>query len=91
MSTNPILVLESYVNQDCKFQDDYVKKQIGFCAQWLLDNLCKNISIFIILIIHMRSWREKPDKLFYIVLRKTHLKFANYYNSYFRFFFQALI
>lgn len=52
MSTNPILVLESYVNQDCKFQDDYVKKQIGFCAQWLLDNLCKNISFFIVLIIH---------------------------------------
>lgn len=33
---NPLLRLEKLSNSD-----NYVEKEIGFCAQWCLDNLCK--------------------------------------------------
>lgn len=34
MPEHPLLKLESWATDD-----DYVKKQVGFCAEWLLDNL----------------------------------------------------
>ena len=33
---NPLEKLEPY-----KDSDDFVKREVGFCAQWCLDNLCK--------------------------------------------------
>jgi hypothetical protein len=33
---NPLLCLEKWVNSK-----HYVKRQVGFCAQWCLDNLCE--------------------------------------------------
>lgn len=32
---SPIEILEPWVNEG-----HYVKRQVGFCAQWALDNLC---------------------------------------------------
>ena len=34
---NPLLRLEKWMEGD----HDFVQKQVGFCAQWCLDNLCK--------------------------------------------------
>lgn len=34
--SSPIEALEPWVNEE-----HYVKRQVGFCAQWALDNLCK--------------------------------------------------
>ncbi|KAJ1523563.1 hypothetical protein ONE63_001411 [Megalurothrips usitatus] len=34
METHPILLLEKWVDSDC-----YFKRQVGFCAQWCLDNI----------------------------------------------------
>ena len=36
MPQHPLVKLESWVNDE-----DYVKRQVGFCAEWSLDNLCK--------------------------------------------------
>lgn len=33
---NPLLELEKWVTET-----HYVRRQVGFCAQWCLDNLCK--------------------------------------------------
>jgi len=33
---HPLLWLEKWVNSK-----HYIKRQVGFCAQWCLDNLCK--------------------------------------------------
>lgn len=38
---NPLLRLEKWVSSDI-----YLERQIGFCAQWCLDNLCKFSIIF---------------------------------------------
>jgi hypothetical protein len=39
---NPLLCLEKWVNSK-----HYVKKQVGFCAQWCLDNLCEySVQVF---------------------------------------------
>lgn len=37
--TNPLSRLEQWVDHP-----DYVKRQVGFCAQWCLDNLCESFS-----------------------------------------------
>jgi len=34
LSENALIILESLIDDS-----DYVKKQVGFCAQWCLDNL----------------------------------------------------
>lgn len=34
---HPLLVLEKW-----RSSDDTVKRQVGFCTEWCLDNLCKN-------------------------------------------------
>lgn len=36
MSEHPLVKLESWLHSE-----EYVKKQVGFCAVWSLDNLCK--------------------------------------------------
>ena len=36
---NPLLKLEKWMSREY----DYVQRQVGFCAQWCLDNLCKHI------------------------------------------------
>lgn len=36
--THPLLILESWLQNS----EDFMKRQVGFCAQWCLDNLCKN-------------------------------------------------
>ena len=42
LETNPLLMLESW-SQDC---ENFMKRQVGFCAQWCLDNLCEyNINL----------------------------------------------
>lgn len=33
---NPLLRLEKWATEE-----HYVRRQVGFCAQWCLDNLCK--------------------------------------------------
>lgn len=33
---NPLLELEKWATET-----HYVRRQVGFCAQWCLDNLCK--------------------------------------------------
>lgn len=33
---NPLLELEKWA-----IETHYVRRQVGFCAQWCLDNLCK--------------------------------------------------
>ena len=33
---NPLETLEQWVNHK-----DYTRREVGFCAQWCLDNLCK--------------------------------------------------
>lgn len=33
---NPLLRLEGFVKSE-----NYVEAQVGFCARWLLDNVCK--------------------------------------------------
>lgn len=38
---NPLLRLEKWVSSD-----NYLERQIGFCAQWCLDNLCKYAKCF---------------------------------------------
>ena len=35
---SPVLTLENW-----KIETHYVKRQAGFCAQWILDNICKFI------------------------------------------------
>lgn len=35
-SPSPLLVLESWRNERY-----FIRRQVGFCAQWCLDNLCK--------------------------------------------------
>ena len=36
--THPLVTLELWLSDT-----DYIKKQIGFCAQWCLDNTCKSL------------------------------------------------
>lgn len=38
---SPIEKLESWINRP-----DFVDRQVGFCAQWALDNLCKLVIFF---------------------------------------------
>ena len=33
-------VLES-LEKFCNDNEDFVKREVGFCAQWCLDNICK--------------------------------------------------
>ena len=33
---NPLLVLEEWIDDT-----DYLRRQVGFCSQWVLDNVCK--------------------------------------------------
>lgn len=40
MEVHPILQLEKWVDSQCFF-----KRQVGFCAQWCLDNICKISSL----------------------------------------------
>lgn len=45
---NPLLRLEKWMNGDC----GYVQRQVGFCAQWCLDNLCQyNIILLLYLLL----------------------------------------
>ena len=38
---NPLLILEPWADT----YQDYMQRQVGFCAKWCLDNLCKlNLS-----------------------------------------------
>ena len=39
-SSHPLVSLEPWAQE----MQDFYKRQVGFCAQWCLDNLCKNIS-----------------------------------------------
>jgi len=36
ITPHPLLQLEKWVDSPC-----YFKRQVGFCAQWCLDNICK--------------------------------------------------
>lgn len=38
---HPLLLLEKWVDET-----NYVKRQVGFSAQWCLDNLCNNFLYF---------------------------------------------
>ncbi|EFO22162.2 hypothetical protein LOAG_06326 [Loa loa] len=38
MEQNPLLVLESWLS-DSRIEDDWLKQQVAFCAQWSLDNV----------------------------------------------------
>ncbi|KAM3721201.1 RING finger and SPRY domain-containing protein [Dirofilaria immitis] len=38
MKRNPLLVLESWLN-DPRIENDWLKQQVAFCAQWTLDNV----------------------------------------------------
>uniref|UniRef100_A0A8R1Y3I2 RING finger and SPRY domain-containing protein 1 n=3 Tax=Onchocerca TaxID=6281 RepID=A0A8R1Y3I2_ONCVO len=38
MEQNPLLVLESWLS-DPKIENDWMKQQVAFCAQWTLDNV----------------------------------------------------
>ncbi len=35
---NPLLVLEKW-----RSNEDFIKRQVGFCTEWCLDNLCKSV------------------------------------------------
>lgn len=47
---NPLMELEKWTNAETH----YVRRQVGFCAQWCLDNLCK-YDIILSSIIHNTS------------------------------------
>lgn len=36
LSENPLVKMEPWVTSS-----DFVERQVGFCAQWCLDNLCE--------------------------------------------------
>lgn len=36
MIENPLIKLEKWVDSE-----NYGKREVGFCAQWLLDNICE--------------------------------------------------
>ena len=38
--TSPLIQLEKWKNSE-----HYVRRQVGFCAQWALDNLCEYLFI----------------------------------------------
>jgi len=40
MPMHPLVKLESWAEEE-----DYTKKQVGFCAEWSLDNLCKYLEV----------------------------------------------
>ena len=40
-SSHPLVSLEPWAQE----MQDFYKRQVGFCAQWCLDNLCKNICL----------------------------------------------
>lgn len=44
MAQHPLVRLESWVEDE-----DYLKRQVGFCAEWSLDNLCEYPSLWNIL------------------------------------------
>ena len=43
-SSHPLVSLEPWAQE----MQDFYKRQVGFCAQWCLDNLCKIFFFFII-------------------------------------------
>lgn len=48
----PLEVLEGW-----RYNDDYVKRQVGFCSQWTLDNLCMFLTASIDYLILVLSGR----------------------------------
>lgn len=36
MAEHPLQKLETWINDE-----DFVRSQVGFCAEWSLDNLCE--------------------------------------------------
>ena len=38
LQTHPLVFLETWSTNN----QDFMRRQVGFCAQWCLDNLCKN-------------------------------------------------
>lgn len=48
LEKNPLTELEKW-----KEEIHYIKRQVGFCAQWILDNLCKYIILYSALSIHI--------------------------------------
>ena len=45
-SNNPLVQLETWLNEGAKYsvvrdENAFMRHQVGFCAQWCLDNLCE--------------------------------------------------
>lgn len=64
----PISRLEQWKNET-----HYVKRQVGFCAQWILDNLCKCIKYFVLM--YKKSLINPGAYIFRIILLETVLAY----------------
>lgn len=63
LDENPILKLEIW-----KDETHFVKRQVGFCAQWALDNLCKLNTKFLLHYFNIINFTVDINKIILFIL-----------------------